>query len=152
MMGFIVIIVIVAVVIVGAMFFMLRPKSTSIELKSTQAQQLLASTLSYTASECSNKELKDIVRHCLEQQMQQCGKENTCDYLNRTVQGILDAAIGKVSSDKAVHGYKFMATKIDTNETFVLSKGQVNGSMIGASYIVPMPETRIELKLYYTQK
>ncbi|PIU76044.1 hypothetical protein COS75_01140 [Candidatus Pacearchaeota archaeon CG06_land_8_20_14_3_00_35_12] len=150
MTGFIVIILLIAVILIGAMIFFVRPKQQVTELKSVEATQLLSSILGYTASDCSNKDIKDVIRDC--NSGKSCGQQNACIFLNSTVPAIMNASIGQVSKEKAIHGWKFTALDIAANQTILnLSKGSLNGSMIGASYIIAMPDINVELRLYYNQ-
>jgi hypothetical protein len=147
MTGFIIIIVIIAVIIIGSMFFFLRPRHTT-SLESTKAVQLLNSMMSYSVSACSGSPpMSDVVRMC--NNMEDCSGSSSCDVLNNTVTAILRTSIGELQIGE-VRGWSFRAKSNETGSLIrEFSEGRTNGSMIGASYIIPMPDIVVDLKIYY---
>jgi len=148
--GFVVIIIIVAIII---LIFLVFSLSSSRETGgSYKAESFLQSALAYTSSCDNGRELipiDELIASCYnEERCVGAGEEYTCDVLDETLKGLLEAS-WPVGEDRPEKGYKIQAVSGAGEETiFSISKGNVTNSYKAANQIIP--ESGAQIRVTFT--
>ena len=155
MVGFVLIIVIVAVVALFFLAIQLR-KSISVEEKSKEVSNFLASLVQYS-SDCELGftfiDIKDLIGSCVNGRMCQDGR-TSCQAMDSETEKIIDET-WTYGKEKIIKGYMFKIDMVEGNITQslkTLNKGNCSiGVKKGADTIFPIGTTtaRVELKVCY---
>jgi hypothetical protein len=113
-MGLAIIVILVTLGIFFVIHFTSTRNSTNIEKEYTDSQMsanLLNTMLQMTAPDCNSKQIKSLFRDCALNQKIICNDgKRSCEYLNYTIQKILDKTLVKWNRK-----FYFEATETDTN-------------------------------------
>lgn len=153
--GFVIIVMIV--IIIGVVFFAfaLRRPTENIEPKSSQLDDLLQATLSYTTN-CTINDKSDIrylIRTCQTNPLKDCETtDNVCTFLKNELDEILKEFLGQNLANNYVHGYSLNIS--GPGKPIEIEKGNQTGNYFGSS--IPLPTAQgedilVKLRFYYSK-
>jgi hypothetical protein len=149
MVGFAVIIILVSIIILGILFFVLRA-GTKQAIESYEVESFIQASLQYTTT-CSdsfgNLTIRKLAFQCIDEIKCIDGRQS-CDVLNETVKGLLDASWPIESSP--IKGYEFLMQSSLKN-VLEIKKGNVTNNYKGSlqDFTTSQQQLKVSLKVYY---
>ena len=132
--GFMVVVVLVALIGVGFLGFMFAHKQTNPQTSSTEVSQVMESIIGYTGncsigSEGYDRAIGRNIAACASDSGTTCvSGENVCDYANRSISNIMDAAYN-IQNGSATKGYQFeVMYQNSSSDIMNVSEGVCSGS------------------------